>query len=335
MNKKIGLCIFMLGWLIPLSTAVISAATELEALPVSDNIFIVDGLPEAGNVVFLVTDAGVLVVDSGTDLEAGRKIVALIKKKTEQPILFIVLTHYHGDHTYGLQAFPAGAKIIAQENIVINQQRERNELESALAQFPGQIAAIKETLGRLDKKDEAQRQQEEGKLRETESRYARYQQIRITPPTVLFKDKTTVNLGGETVEIIFPGPAHTNDNCLVYFPGQEVIHMGDLVFRKLHPYIDWQAGSDTANWITQLEKVASWPLKKVIPGHGAVTGKSVLADQARYLTDLRAMVALELVKGTSLETMKKLAVPAQYARYGFLDMWPYAIGAVYHELGGK
>jgi hypothetical protein len=48
MNKKIVLCIFMLCWLIVFSTAVISAATELEALPVSDNIFIVDGLPEAG-----------------------------------------------------------------------------------------------------------------------------------------------------------------------------------------------------------------------------------------------------------------------------------------------
>lgn len=335
MNFKKNLSIFLMFLFILLSGAILSAAAETKAVPVSEKIYVVDGLAEAGNVAFLVTEAGVLVIDSGNDLETGRKIVALIKEKTDQPICFVVLTHYHGDHTYGLPAFPAGTKIIAQENLTANQKRERKELKSSLEQFPTQIAAIKKTIGRLEKKNENQRAIEVEKLKDTEARYAAYRQLQIIPPTTLYKDKITINLGNEIVEISYPGPAHTNDNSVVYFPEQKVIHMGDMVFNGFHPYIDWQAGSNTANWINQLNKIASWSFEKVIPGHGAVAGKESLTEQARYLADLRTAVELELKKGTSLEVMKKSLVLPQWSGLGFPDLWPFAIEAVYHELGGK
>lgn len=335
MNLKIILNAFIISLFFLLNGAILLATVEIKAVPVSEKVYVVDGLANSGNVAFLVTEAGVLVVDSGTDLEAGQKIVALIKGKTDQPICFVVLTHYHGDHTYGLPAFPAGTKIIAQENLIANQKREREELKSSLEQFPIQIAAIQETIGKLDKKNENQRVIEEEKLKDTESRYAANRQLQIIPPTTLYKDKMTINLGNEIVEISYPGPTHTNDNSVVYFPGQKVIHMGDMVFHKFHPYIDWQAGSNTANWIIQLGKIANWPLGKVIPGHGAVAGKAALAEQARYLIDLRVMVALELKKGTTLAAMQKTNVLAQWSGLGFPDLWPFAIEAVYHELGGK
>ena len=75
---------------------------------------------EGGNVAFLVTDEGVLVVDSGTSPEAGRLVMAEIAKKTDKPVKYLVLTHYHGDHTFGLQAFPSSTVIIAQQNTADN-----------------------------------------------------------------------------------------------------------------------------------------------------------------------------------------------------------------------
>jgi cyclase len=335
MNLKNILAIFMLNLLILLSGAAISMAAEIKAVPVSEKVYILDGLGEAGNIAFLVTDAGVLVVDAGDSPACGRTIMEKIREVTAQPVRFIALTHCHSDHCFGLQVFPAETLIIAQENLPQNQKLYTADIKAALEKLPGRLAEIKENIRKLGKKKTSQRAKEEEQLKKAEENLAFYGQLQIVPPHILFHDKLVLQLGGETIEIIYPGPAHTNDNVLVYFPGQKVIHMGDMVFNKFHPYIDWEIGSNTANWIVQLKKTANWQLGKVIPGHGAVAGKETLAEQAKYLTDLRAMVALELEKGTSLESIKKSPVLAQWSNFGFIDMWPYAIEAVYHELSGK
>ena len=315
--------------------ATFSPAAEVKAVPVSEKVYVLEGLAEAGNVAFLVTEAGVLLVDAGDSPACGRTIVEKIREVTPQPIRFVVLTHYHGDHCFGLQALPAETLIVAQENLPHNQKRDSAEIKALLEKIPGSIDAIRENIRKLGKKKTGRRAKEEEQLQKLEARLAFYGQQQIVPPHILFKDKLVFQLGGETIEIIYPGPAHTNGNALVYFPGQKVIHMGDMVFYKCHPYIDWQAGSNTANWIVQLEKAASLTLEKVIPGHGAVAGKEALTEQARYLADLRAAVEAGLEKGASLETMKKSPVPVKWSNLGFLDMWPFAIEAAYRELGGK
>jgi glyoxylase-like metal-dependent hydrolase (beta-lactamase superfamily II) len=334
MNLKKISNILIMSLFILLFGAILSTA-ETKSVPLSEKVYILEGLAESGNVAFLVTEAGVLVVDAGDSPASGLTIIEKVREVTAQPIRFVVLTHYHGDHCFGLQAFPAETLIIAQENLPQNQKHDAAEIKVAMEKYLGHITEIKENFRKLGKKKTSQRAKDEERLKKAEEKLAFYGQLQIVPPHILFHDKLVLQLGGEIIEIINPGPAHTNDNALVYFPGQRIIYMGDMVFHKLHPYIDWQAGSNTANWITQLEKVAGWPLEKVIPGHGAVADKEALAEQARYLTDLRAMVAPELTKGASLEALKKSLVLAQWSNLGFSDMWPYAIEAVVHELGGK
>jgi glyoxylase-like metal-dependent hydrolase (beta-lactamase superfamily II) len=326
----IALGLFLIG----VAGTGLSRAEETKITPVSPKIYLLENLGESGAIAFLVTEEGVLVVDSGDTPANGRVVVEKIRSITAKPIRFVVLTHYHGDHVWGLQSFPPETLIIAPENMPRNFKRDEAELKAAMGKLSGQIAESRGALGKMGKEQTPKRTEEETRLKNAEEKLALYREIRIMPPHMLFTGKLTIRLGGETAEIVFPGPAHTDDNAWVYFPGQKVIHMGDMIFNKLHPYIDWQAGSNTANWIAQLKIAESLPIDKVIPGHGPLAGKEVLAEQARYLTDLRAVVAAEIKKGTTLEALKKSLPQGPYASWGFEDMWPFALEAVYREMGG-
>jgi cyclase len=311
-------------------------APEAKVVPVSEKIFLLVDLPGAGNVAFLVAGGGVLVVDSGTSPGNGRVIIEKIRSVSDRPIRYVVLTHSHGDHTFGLQSFPPETAIISQQNAGKNMERDEKEIKAALEEFPVRIAALKEKIARLGKRHKSARIKEEENLKKLEGEYAFYRELRLVRPHItLASGKMTISLGDETAEIIYPGPAHINDNLLVYFPNQKVAHMGDMLFNRHHPYIDFQAGSDTANWIAALQDVQKWPLEKVIPGHGPVAGKEALAEQIRYLTELRDAVGAAIKKGLTLEQVKKAVTLPGWKDLGFADLLPVAIEAVYHELEKK
>ncbi len=310
-------------------------APEAKVVQVSGKIYMLDGLPGAGNVAFLTTEQGVLVVDSGTSPADGRIICEKVREITGKPIRFVVLTHYHGDHTLGLQSFPADTLVIAQQNVKKNMQHDGEMIKTELRQLPARIAALKTALGKLGKKKKTLRQKVEENLKKAEEEYAFYQQLEIGEPQITLEGKMSFRLGGEPVEIIYPGPAHTDDNLLVYFPEQRVVHMGDMLFCRHHPYIDWQAGSNTASWISTLKDVQTWPFEKAIPGHGPVAGKEALDEQIRYLTDLRDAVSAATQKGLTLEQTKKAVTLPAWKDLGFADLLPLAVEAVYHELSGN
>ncbi|MBU4405254.1 MAG: MBL fold metallo-hydrolase [Acidobacteria bacterium] len=309
---------------------------DVKAVSISEKIYLITGLPGAGNVAFLVAGQGVLVVDSGASPADGRVIVEKVRSVTNRPILYVVLTHYHGDHVFGLQSFPPATVIIAQQNLPKNMQRNEAQIKDALTIFPQRIDALKQKIALLAKRQKTEKSREEENLKKLEEEYAECKELQLVRPQIMMDSgKITISLGGETVEIISPGPAHTDDNLIVSFPGQKVVHMGDMLFYRHHPYIDWQAGSNTSNWIAALKDIQSRPLEKVIPGHGPVAGKEALDEQIRYLSDLRDAVASSLKNGQTLEQIKKSIVLPAWKDLGFPDMLPYAVEAVYHELNKK
>jgi glyoxylase-like metal-dependent hydrolase (beta-lactamase superfamily II) len=86
--------------------------------------------------------------------------------------------------------------------------------------------------------------------------------------TVVYADRTftetwTEKLGPETIEAVHLGPAHTGGDAIIFFQRANVVHVGDLVFNRIHPYIDKAAGASIAGWITLLERA--------VKGHSADT----------------------------------------------------------------
>ena len=279
-----------------------------------------------------------LVVDSGTSPEAGKLVMAEIAKKTDKPVKYLLLTHYHGDHTFGLQAFPAATVIIAQQNTAdnmrsLNEPRIRGMMEKRM---PEMIAAQKLKVEQAEQKE--RQGPEAGRRsgsRSSKPGWRELKELRFVYPAITFQTKLTVFLGGQEVEVVHPGRAHTDGDALVLFPGLKAVHMGDLFFNGSLPYIGVEAGADTANWLATLQRVSGWDVEKFIPGHGPLGDKEGLLRLAAYLADLRRVVQEAIAAGQTLEQVKKLPLPAAWKDMKWAELFPQNLEAVYNELTKK
>jgi cyclase len=336
MIKRNAILIFAIMFLFVGFAGGLRAAGEAKAVPVAGGLYLMEGL-EGGNVAFLVTDEGVLVVDSGTSPAEGKLVMDAIAAITDQPVKYLVLTHYHGDHSFGLQSFPASTVVVAQQNTAGN-IRKLNEPRiqgMMVKRMPEMVAAQKFKVEQLRRKKGKDLKKEEERLKTLESEFAELQGLRFVYPAITFETKLCISLGGEEIKVIYPGPAHTNGDSLVYFPGLKVVHMGDLLFNGLLPYIGAEAGADTANWMEKLREVSGWDAEKFIPGHGPVGGREALLRLAAYLDDLRQAVQKVIAAGQTLEQAKKMAPLPAWKDLKWQEMFPRNVEAVYNELTRK
>lgn len=299
---------------------------------VSPGLFVVTGLTESGNPAFLVTPEGVVVIDAGDSPAAGRRIVELVRSRTAAPIRYLILTHYHSDHTQGVESFPADTLVVGRSKIGANMREARVRL---LEEYPKVIASQREEVEKLRQADDPSLPAARKRLADHERAFADVRASRVVPPQVLFEGQLTLRLGGEVVEVISPGSTHTDDSAVVRFSSRRTVHLGDMLFVQSHPYIDARAGADTGRWIDFLREVQSWDVDVAIPGHGPVGGQAAVAAQVDYLADLRREVARAISAGTDPEAARAQVKAAMLERYGDYE-WPegltYDIPAVYQEL---
>ncbi len=312
---------------------------EVKVTGVTDKLFMIEGI--GGNVGFLVTDEGVVVVDAGTYPELSRPVIDIIKEKTDKPIKYLLLTHYHYDHTFGIKNFPDDVIKVSHVNLkksfiefYVNKFDENVEVV-----YPERIKDQKQEVERLRSENSPDLEAAENELNELITSAEMYNKLNLKSPDflpdIMFRKRVTFEIGGEKVEMIFPGNAHTDGSAFVYFPGQKAVHMGDLLFHEYLPYIDIKAGSNTANWIDMLEKTAEMDLDFVIPGHGELTSTEGLYQKAEYLRTIRKAVVEAYKKGLTLEEMKDTLKFPQFENYGFSYLFDNNIEAVYSDISKK
>ncbi|MCD6452594.1 MAG: MBL fold metallo-hydrolase [Acidobacteria bacterium] len=309
---------------------------ELTLERVSANLYLIYG--GGGNVAFLVTEEGVLVVDSKTFPYQGEEVVAKIRQVTKKPIRYLIFTHYHGDHIQGAQSFPESAVVISHINTLRNIERfSLPGLERAKKRYGEELKKVEQKVKELREEKSPKLKEAEKELELIQRRLKEYQRLRLVSPEVVFERKMIIRFGGEDVELLYSGCGHTDGDILVYFPKEKAIHMGDLLFNNIIPYIDRRASSDTENWIKILEKVMTMDgVEKVIPGHGKLTDKKGLIAQADYLKDLRAEVKKYIERGASLEeTKEKLKLPKYEKMEGYTRRLSANVEAVYKEMTKK
>jgi glyoxylase-like metal-dependent hydrolase (beta-lactamase superfamily II) len=159
-----------------------------------------------------------------------------------------------------------------------------------------------------------------------------------TLPDVTFPDTWRQDLGDDVVSAKFYGPAHTGGDIVVFFEKANVVHMGDLVFNRLQPFIDRRGGASIQGWIALLEQVTNAHGDDTIFvfGHAGekfkVTGgKADLQYQRDYFTALLDFTRKAKQAGQTREAFIKTATPLP----GFDDHGPLierATGAAWDEL---
>jgi glyoxylase-like metal-dependent hydrolase (beta-lactamase superfamily II) len=255
---------------------------------------------------------------------------------TDRPVKYLIFTHYHLDHVCGASRFPGEVTVVAHEKMPVN-LREFNEprLKELIEEvLPGRIAEAEDKLESLGGAGEEEIAEASEALEKARSDLAEAERIELVYPDKTFSDAMVIRLGGHEIRLIHPGPAHTSGNTIVHFVDLGAVHMGDMLFYKRHPYIDWKAGSDTENWIDSLKRVGEWEIDIVMPGHGELTGREGLDWKVRYLSDLRTEVGESIENGKSLEETKESVKMEKYSDLPWAYMLGAGVEAVHNELTG-
>jgi glyoxylase-like metal-dependent hydrolase (beta-lactamase superfamily II) len=246
------------------AAAASATAQPIRAVPVADGAYVLQGAAALGsatnrnfiaNASFVVTPEGVVVIDALGSPPLARELLAEIRRVTAAPVRYVIVTHYHADHIYGLQVFEdEGATIVAHR---------------AALDYLGSEAA----------------QQRLQHSRDTMAP-AIDAQTRLVPPRRVLDGPVTLSLGGTDFVVRPVGPAHTPEDLVVWVPQRRLLVVGDLVFRGRLPYVGL---ADSRRWIATLDTLLGYGAAVVVPGHGPVSteARTDLQFTRDYLADLR------------------------------------------------
>ncbi|BBP01720.1 MBL fold metallo-hydrolase [Sulfuriferula nivalis] len=207
------------------------------------------------NAGFVVTPAGVVVFDTLGTPSLAAELVRQIHKITPLPIKYVIISHYHADHYYGLQVFKAlGAESWAHKN--------------------GQ--------GAIDTDAAAERL---AQRRVTLFPWVD-EQTKLLPADKWLDGDTDFKLGGVHFKLRYVGPAHSAEDMAMLVQEDGVLYTGDVVFRGRIPFV---GDADSKLWLGSLNKLIVLKPRVMIPGHGTASLKSSrdLKFTREYLEYLR------------------------------------------------
>jgi endo-1,4-beta-xylanase len=247
-----------------------------------------------GNIGILTDPSGVLMIDAMYSASANSVRQSIKSLPGGNKIRFLVNTHWHGDHTDGNKVFGKEALIIAHENVRPLLQKPQTLLGQTVPALPSYAV-----------------------------------------PSLTYSNTLNLYIGDETIRLVHYPHAHTNGDTVVYFEKSNVMHMGDMFFNGLFPFMDVDNGGDIENWVRQLDVIiAKAPADvKIIPGHGSVTGLSMLKDFRQMLHDSAEIVNQAMKEGKTLDQIKAAGLPESFNPWtkGFLTT-PQWLELVYRSL---
>jgi cyclase len=246
---------------------------QIKVTKVSGNIYMLEGA--GGNIAASIGDDGIVIVDDQFAPLAD-KIQASLKSQgiTDKPVRFVINTHYHGDHTGGNAPFSnAGSTVIAQDNV-----RKRLISGGTAGNGPG---------GSIHMEDKPAE--------------------KAALPIITFEHDVTVHLNGEDIRALHFPAGHTDGDSIIFFPKNNVVHMGDDFVRYGFPFIDVTSGGSVQGMIAAMEKAtAQLPADvKVIPGHGQLSNLDDVREFTKMLKETSAVVQKALAERKTLEQMKQ------------------------------
>lgn len=244
-----------------------SADPVLEPVRLGPRVFMVQG--EAGvaspanrgfnsNAGFVLTRDGVVVVDALGTPALGRALLRAIRSVTDAPIRRVIVTHYHADHFYGLEAFEAaGAEVWAhfEGRTTLESEEGRRRFEQRRADLapwfdPG---------------------------------------TRLVAAHRWLPAETSFELGGVRFELVHLGPAHAPDDLVVVLPEEGVVFSGDIIFGGRLPFV---GEADSRRWLSAIDRLLERRPRLLVPGHGPAARDPVahLALTRDYLLYLRKVM---------------------------------------------
>jgi glyoxylase-like metal-dependent hydrolase (beta-lactamase superfamily II) len=214
--------------------------SPLVVTKVAENLYMLgndpagEGMRGGGNTGIFVGSTGVTLVDTKI-LGYGQDILSEVQELTDKPIVRIINTHTHYDHSGGNVEFADTVDFVVHENTLAQMSRATCEPVTNCGAFKGENA-----------------------------KYL---------PKTTFSDRTSLGSGADQIDLYYFGRGHTDGDTFVVFRNARTVQTGDMFARKGLPFLDVPNGNGSALEFGETLKkaVAGIPnIDKVIPGHNDV-----------------------------------------------------------------
>ena len=266
MKKSLGF-VFLAVWS-ALATAGEPATVDMTLKQVSEHVYFAEGVPGVAtdnqgfisNAGVIVTGAGVVIFDALGTPALGQLLLEKIRAITKEPIVRVIVSHYHADHIYGLQVFedldaeilaPVGAeKYLASDNASERLEERRFTLDPWVND-----------------------------------------DTRLVYPNSYLDEGMQFRLGDVEFIVSVVGNAHSDGDLTLYVLPDRVLLSGDIIFEGRIPFV---GDANTRHWAQVLERMETEQLVALIPGHGGVAANpnDAISLTRRYLSFLRDRMAL-------------------------------------------
>ena len=242
---------------------------ELETKELGPGVYaLLSNRPPVDNSGFIVGERGVLVIDAHINRAMANQILAAVRAVTDKPILYLVNTNAHGDHTFGNYAFPEQTLVVAHQ-----------ETAESMAHFEAEQALMRLALG---------------------ERAALIEGVQLRLPDITFESTLRLDLGGRSVELHHFGHGNTPGDTVVYEPQTKVAWTGNLILGQ--GAIPWAIEGQLRAYLETLTHLSRrLDIDVVVPGHILTTTGASIGEALRYLAQLLDSVRAELRAGSSLE----------------------------------
>jgi glyoxylase-like metal-dependent hydrolase (beta-lactamase superfamily II) len=210
-----------------------------------------EGDPNTG---VIVGDDSVMIIDATATPVMAQKVVAEVRKITDKPIKYVLLTHYHAVRVLGASGFKQHGlqQIIAsQDTYDLIVERGQQDMDSEIARFPRLFQAVESVPG-------------------------------LTWPTLTFKGRMTLFMGSLEVQIMQVGAGHTKGDTIAWLPKDEVLFSGDLVEADAACYT---GDAHLAEWPHSLRNLRAMNAKKLVPGRGPALMTAQEVDKGLAYTE--------------------------------------------------
>jgi cyclase len=299
---------------------------DIEVVPVKPNVYLIAGA--GGNIVAQTGPDGVIVVDSGTTAMAD-KVLAAIKKLSNQPIRYIFNTSADAEHVGGNSILSKAGRTLYPLSDTIG-----GELGTEMTSGgDAPVLAAENVLLRMSAPTGKQ---------------APFAQP-LWPSETYNQKRKPFYLNGEAVEIIYQPAAHTDGDSIVFFRKSDVIAAGDVVDQTRFPAIDVDRGGSVQGELAALNRLVELAVPVTpfvwreggtytVPGHGRIMEQADLVEYRDMVTIVRDIVQDLIKQGMTLDQIKKAEPTKAYPQYAATSGLSSANGfveSIYKSLTGK
>lgn len=271
-----------------------SAPYDYDVVTVAPGVFAyvekkLDGVVSS-NVVAVTGDRATLVFDTGIHPRITRRIIADLKTRTNQPVRYVVVSHWHDDHWIGnaefAEAFP-GLQVIAHSFTarLMNERKSHFGGETCRTRLETESQPLRDRLASGKQADGTPLTEAGiGRAREfldaIDEQAAQCGEMRFRGVDRTVDRGLTLDLGGRTVELMFLGRGNTAGDLVAWLPADKVLLAGDLL---VHPF-PFATQSYITEWARVLRSIDRMDVATIVPGHGKVQ------PDHRYLTDMAELL---------------------------------------------